>query len=300
MVPPVWVALGGECTAGDTVAAVQLTPRYEPPTILRIDVPIGDPAVPLLRQRRRLADTLAGLTEAQWSAPSRCEGWTVKDVVAHLADTNQFWAISISSGLAGSPTRFLAAFDPVATPASMVEATSAQSSSEVLARYRETLDGLAAVVTGVDDDAWSRPGEAPPGHIALRAVALHAMWDGWTHERDIAEPLGLPHTEEPDEITGSLLYSAAISPALLASQGSTRRAVLAVEATGPDTSFVVDAGSSVVVRPRTADDAGCAELRGAAVDLVEGLTFRAPLDHDVPAADQWVLGGLAAAFDRSG
>lgn len=35
-------------------------------------------------QRRRTADLLAGLSEAQWDHPSLCEGWTVRDVAAHL------------------------------------------------------------------------------------------------------------------------------------------------------------------------------------------------------------------------
>ncbi|MFF0903344.1 UNVERIFIED_CONTAM: maleylpyruvate isomerase family mycothiol-dependent enzyme [Kocuria sp. CPCC 205316] len=35
-------------------------------------------------QRRRTADLLAGLSEEQWGRPSLCEGWTVRDVAAHL------------------------------------------------------------------------------------------------------------------------------------------------------------------------------------------------------------------------
>lgn len=36
-------------------------------------------------QRRRLADHLDGLSDADWQRPSLCEGWTVHDVVAHVA-----------------------------------------------------------------------------------------------------------------------------------------------------------------------------------------------------------------------
>ena len=35
-------------------------------------------------ERLGLADLFDGLTEAQWSVPSLCEGWTVRDVAAHL------------------------------------------------------------------------------------------------------------------------------------------------------------------------------------------------------------------------
>ncbi len=35
-------------------------------------------------ERVRLADLLAGVAPEAWAAPSRCAGWSVKDVVAHL------------------------------------------------------------------------------------------------------------------------------------------------------------------------------------------------------------------------
>src|SRR3954452_14283843 len=97
-----------------------LTPRYEGPPVLRFTGPINDPSVPLLRQRRRLGATLRTLDDAQWATASRCEGWTVRDVIAHLVGTDQFWLVSITAALAGAPTRFLAQFDPAVTPALMV------------------------------------------------------------------------------------------------------------------------------------------------------------------------------------
>lgn len=36
-------------------------------------------------QRRQLARLLADLTPEEWRAPSLCDGWTVRDVVGHLA-----------------------------------------------------------------------------------------------------------------------------------------------------------------------------------------------------------------------
>ena len=96
--------------------------------------------------------------------------WSVQDVITHLITTNQFWTISITSGLAGNPTRYLASFDPVATPAQMVDGMRAMTPSDVLARYVDTVDALADVVDGLDGDAWSTHAEAPPGHIAIRAA----------------------------------------------------------------------------------------------------------------------------------
>jgi uncharacterized protein (TIGR03083 family) len=39
----------------------------------------------IAEERRALADLLDGLSEAQWETPSLCEGWRVREVVAHLA-----------------------------------------------------------------------------------------------------------------------------------------------------------------------------------------------------------------------
>ncbi|MFE7629234.1 maleylpyruvate isomerase N-terminal domain-containing protein [Kocuria sp. NPDC057446] len=35
-------------------------------------------------QRRGTADLLAGISGERWDEPSLCEGWTVRDVAAHL------------------------------------------------------------------------------------------------------------------------------------------------------------------------------------------------------------------------
>jgi len=281
-----------------TLRAMLLTPRYGEPSILRFDLDLGDPSIPLLRQRRRLATLLGGLDEEQWAAASRCEGWSVQDVIAHLVSTNQFWAFSIGAGLAGEPTRFLATFDPVATPAELVASVRSQSPADVLERFVATNEAVADVVADLDDDGWSTIGEAPPGHVPLRAVALHALWDSWVHERDVVLPLGLEPVEEPDEIIGCLGYGAALSPAFTVSRGGERQGAISVEATDPDARFVVEVGESVIVRAGDVPD-DALRLTGPAVALAEALSFRVPLPCPVADDHQWLLSGLAEAFDRS-
>jgi len=277
---------------------VQLHPRYDGPAVLEFDVPLADVSVPLLRQRRRLGDFLATLDDAQWANASRCENWTVQDVIAHLIGTNQYWAISIAGGLQGEPTRYLDGFDPVATPAQMVEGLAAMTSAETLDQYRASVEQLASVVADLDEAKWTLPAEAPPGHIAIRGVALHALWDAWTHERDVCLPLGTTPPTEPDELAGCLYYSASIGLTLAATRGSSQDGALAVTATDPEVTFVVRAGSTVRVTdgPPPAD---AAVLSGDAVTLVEGLTFRGPLAHDLAGEHLWLISGLDEAFDRT-
>ncbi|MPZ63924.1 MAG: DinB family protein, partial [Propionibacteriales bacterium] len=38
-----------------------------------------------LAERRRMADTLAGLTSVQWDRQSLCKNWSVRAVAAHVA-----------------------------------------------------------------------------------------------------------------------------------------------------------------------------------------------------------------------
>jgi len=275
-----------------------LTPRYDEPLFLQLDLPLGDPAVPLLRQRHRFAALLSGFDEQQWAAPSRCEGWSVQDVIAHLVTANQFWAFSIAAALGGEPTRFLATFDPVATPAELVQAVRSQPPAQTLADFVTSNQALADAVAPLDDEGWSAIGEAPPGHVPLRAVAVHALWDSWVHERDVALPLGLDPVDEPDEIIGGLAYCTALGPALAVAGGSTRPGAIVVEATDPDVRFVVEVGESVVVHAGAAPE-GALRLTGPAVELLEALSCRAPLAVAVPDGQRWLLGGLAEVFDQA-
>jgi len=77
---------------------MQIAPRYDGEPLVQLGVEPGAVAAPLLRQRGRLAETLASFTPDQWPAPSRCEGWRAQDVVRHLTTTDQFWQLAIESG----------------------------------------------------------------------------------------------------------------------------------------------------------------------------------------------------------
>jgi uncharacterized protein (TIGR03083 family) len=53
----------------------------------------------LVSERTAAVTLLQSLDAAHWEAPSRCDGWTVKDVVAHMAASVHGlftpWAISM-------------------------------------------------------------------------------------------------------------------------------------------------------------------------------------------------------------
>ncbi len=275
---------------------MRVHPRYDgPPTLQYTDSP-GDLAVPLLRQRRRLRAALDGLDAAQWASQSRCEEWSVRDVVAHLVGADQFWVLSATAALAGEPTRYLDGFDPVVVPAQMVEETQDQMPAEVLAAYDAGIEAFAAVVGGLDAVQWSIPAEGPPGHVALHVMVRHALWDAWVHERDILLPLGMRQAEERDETQACLEYVAALGPAFLAASGSSRTGTLAVLGTDPTTRVIVHLGETVTVSTENVPP-GAVVLEGPSVALVEALSLRGPFPCTVGDEDRWLVNGLATVFD---
>lgn len=279
---------------------MQLNPRYGDDPIITLEGPGSAVLEPAVRQRRRLADTLVGFTEEQWLHPSRCEGWATRDVIAHLDTTNSFWTFSITSGLSGEPTRFLTDFDPVASPPALIAASAELSTDELLARFTSSTDALADLLGTIDEEGWQTLAEAPPGHLSIAALVHHALWDAWIHERDVLVPLGLDQERHDDEVAACLRYAASLSPAFALSLGQERSGRLAVQVSDPELSFVVEVDGRAAVRDTTLDAMGePAELvlTGDAVELLEGLSLRAPLDQAVPEETAWLLSGLAVAFD---
>ena len=238
---------------------------------------------------------LGELDDDAWRAPSRCDGWSVQDVIAHLVGVNDFWRGSVLAGLAGKPTQVLAKFDPAATPPLLIGPMRSLTPSEVLEQFVASNDRLVGTFADLDDDGWRTLAESPPGHVPVRLLAQHALWDSWVHERDIALPLGLPVPVEADEVTSCLRYAAALSPALAVSAGNSDLGTFAVDAVGPDSSFTVEVGDFVAVCDRTDAEAPC--LRGDAVDLAEALSLRAPFPRSAPPEWRQLLVGLATAFD---
>ena len=128
------------------------------------------------------------------SGPRRraCAGWADRDVVSHLVTTNSFWAASIDRRPGRRADPVPAGVRPGGHPGPAGrghpvhgDRRAARPSSWPPTRpSSEALDGL-------DADGWETMAEAPAGHLALSAVACHALWDAWVHERDICLPLGL-------------------------------------------------------------------------------------------------------------
>jgi hypothetical protein len=219
-------------------------------------------------------------------------------VTSHLVTTNEYWALSLASGFAGAPTRYLEGFDPVATPADLAAAERHRAAREVLERYRVACDRLAEVVDGASEDDWDRPAEAPPGHVPAGTVVRHGLWDSWVHERDVLLPLGVTPPEDPAEVRACLAYVAGLGPAFRAMSGRPGSGAVAVRSRTPALSMLVRLGDAVVVTDGHPEDEAPV-LEGDAVALVEALSRRAPFPPGASPEAIDALAGLDVVFDQA-
>lgn len=282
---------------------MRLTPRYGNDPLIELGGRPAAVALPAIRQRRRLAEVLASLDPLEWDHPSRCDGWSVRDVAVHLESVNAFWNFSIQAGVAGQPTTFLERFDPVATPAEIVAAAGDLSREVVLERFIASNEQLINTIESLDPSGWDAQAETPAGHLKMGALVHHALWDSWIHERDILLPLDREPVEEDDEVLAALRYSAALSPAVTLSLGRGGSGVVAVTCTRTGTSMqVVVDGTRVVVDDRLDENANPdIELRADGVLLAEALSCRRPLADvlpELPLDTAWLVEGLATVFGQ--
>lgn len=164
-----------------------------------------DPAAVLAayaRHRRRFADEVISLSDAELATPSRCAKWTVADVLRHGCDVDA-WMQSIWSG---GPLPFTS-FDPRTTPHDSVVTGRAVPDDVVRDRYAASARVMAADVAGSGPDRWGLPSLCPAGAVPWWMSALHVFFDSWVHERDALLPLGRSLPADPGEATPVLAWA---------------------------------------------------------------------------------------------
>ena len=74
--------------------------------------------------------------------------------------------------------------------------------------------------------------------------------------------------------------------------------VLVVEPTDVDGTFHAEVTDRVAIRTGAPGPRPDLSLRGAAVELLEALSLRVPLDQPVPESAAWFVDGLKITFDQ--
>ncbi len=149
----------------------------------------------LAAEQDRLDGILAGLDDAQWATPSAAAGWSVADVVLHLAQSDE----AVVASAAGADLR--AGLDARATTGAgagvdeamnrLVQAERA-APAEVFQRWRQARAAALAALRAADPKqpmAWV---ETPMKPATLATTRLA---EAWAHGLDITGPL---HIAFPD------------------------------------------------------------------------------------------------------
>ena len=121
-------------------------------------------------ERAALADALEGLSEDQWDTPSLCEGWTVRDVLAHLTGSAKVTGLTFFPKLIGSGF-------------SLTRMQNKDIARERGASPKETLQNFRSVITST---------KSPPGPKATW------LGEALIHGEDIRRPLAIERTGSTD------------------------------------------------------------------------------------------------------
>lgn len=146
----------------------------------------------LVAEQLELKGHLEGLSEAQWQAPTRCEGWDVADVVIHLAQSDEM-AVGSARGefaevLAGLAQGLGTAGSVDEGVALMVARQRGTGSTDVLERWWSTVNRLVEVLDGMNLSTrvmWVT------GELSARSMATTRLAETWIHAGDIADAVGI-------------------------------------------------------------------------------------------------------------
>ena len=199
---------------------------------------------PLIRAERvALIADLEPVTDAQWSTPSLCAGWTVRDVLAHVTTTAKMTPPRFVGRLAGSGFRF------TAFNAKGVRDEQGATPADALARFKAQLDRTTS----------------PPGPIDAMVAEIVI------HSEDIRRPLGIAHTYQPEAL---VLVGDFVTKGNLLLGGKRRATGLTLTATDVDWSH--GAGPAVtgplpsIILALTGRKAGLGDLTGDGLATLTG------------------------------
>lgn len=188
------------------------------------------------QERRRIADLIDDLDEAQLATPSLCAGWDVKTVAAHLVSILVEGTLRVTwlGARRGSPDR---AIDELARRRAQ------RPAAEIAASLRDL----------ADHRYWRPPPQAP----GLLAEVL-------AHSGDIRIPLGLPFEPDPQPTAIALDFLAGPVPIGLVPLGRLRG--IRLQATDIDRTW----GKGQEIRGRSAELLMAAVGRNAVLDALDG------------------------------
>ena len=153
---------------------------------------MDDIVAALAEQQAELLGLLADLDEPGWQRPSRCEGWSVADVVLHVAQTNEMALASARGRFADYMTEVGRNVGPPTSVDDgadlMVALERGAPGSAVRDRYEAGADELRGVLAATDPHLRV---EWVAGQLSACTLATTRLAETWIHTGDVAEALDI-------------------------------------------------------------------------------------------------------------
>lgn len=193
---------------------------------------MADPIDALAAQQRELAALVTDADAAQLRAPSRCDGWTVADVLLHLAQTNELAVASTEGRLVewvqeqAPELPAVGSVDELAGVLVDLQRGEPEASRD---RWVASADAQLRAFEAVDPDArltWVA------GELAARTLATTRLTETWIHTVDVAGAFG-PVPPATDRLwhTARLVWRTV--PYALSQQGLDASGPVAFDLVGP-------------------------------------------------------------------
>jgi uncharacterized protein (TIGR03084 family) len=147
----------------------------------------------LAAEQERLEKILLGLDEAQWLSASAAAGWTIADVVLHLAQSEEGVEATathrqLKTGLGAAAD---GSMDDRAAQAVRAERA---APAEVFARWQHARQAGLTALRAADPD---QPVQWVAGPMKPATLATTRLAEHWAHGLDIAGPLGIEFPDTP-------------------------------------------------------------------------------------------------------
>ena len=146
----------------------------------------------LAAEQEHIESLLTKLSPADWRTPSAAAGWTIADVVLHLAQTEEGVVAALGAG--GRPSVRWGDYGSTVDEAmdAMVRDQRAEP-AEVFERWRAARRASVAALRGADP---RRPVPWVAAPLKPQALATTRLAEHWAHAAlDIAPPLGLDYPD---------------------------------------------------------------------------------------------------------
>src|SRR2546429_6608819 len=137
-------------------------------------------------EEERLEKILSGLDEAQWASASAADGWTIADVVLHLAQSEEAAAATATHGTLRGALGTVPG-DTTDERADAAVRAERAAPAEVFARWQRARQASLAAMQAADPD---KPVQWMVGTIKPATLATTRLAEHWAHGLDIAGPLG--------------------------------------------------------------------------------------------------------------